>query len=256
MLADHAVAVENDVVEAKPGVAEIQVSESGKLVGLLEDLSRRLKKLETATATAAKKKPTDAHKQTRIVPLRHSSYLMYKPNRLCLITKMLLDKMFQWQSTHEQRTLHVFFKLVGQSKVVTLASGEITEARHGSAEDSLPSLSPSKLLYFADKRNKCNYLIDTGAAVSVLPKSCANRTSDATCLPLVAANNATINTYGTSRRVVDVGLKHDYAWTFIVPNIKQPMIGADFLIHYSLLKKSLSERHANRFSYTSYFIIY
>ena len=56
MLADRAVAAEKDVDEAKPGAAEIQVSESGKLVGLLEDLSRRLKKLETATATAAKKK--------------------------------------------------------------------------------------------------------------------------------------------------------------------------------------------------------
>ena len=56
MLADPAVASENDAEEAKQGVAEIHVSKSGKLVGLLEDLSRRLKKLETATATAAKKK--------------------------------------------------------------------------------------------------------------------------------------------------------------------------------------------------------
>ena len=53
MLADRA---EKDVDEAKPGVAEINVSESGKLVGLLEDLSRRHKKLETATAKATKKK--------------------------------------------------------------------------------------------------------------------------------------------------------------------------------------------------------
>ena len=98
-----------------------------------------------------------------------------------------------------------------------------------------PSLSPSKLLYVADKHNKCNYLIDTGAAVSVLPKSCADRTSDAACLPLVAANNTTINTYGNCRRVVDVGLKRDYAWTFIVADVKQPIIGADFLVHYSLL---------------------
>ena len=128
-----------------------------------------------------------------------------------------------------------FFKLVGQSKVATLASGEITEAQHGSAEATLPKLSPSKLLYVPDKRNKCKYLIYTGAAVSVLPKSCANRTSDAACLPLVAANNTTINTYGTSRRIVDVGLKRDYAWTFIVADIKQPTIGADFLIHYILL---------------------
>ena len=43
MLADRAVAAEKDVDEAKPGVSEINVSESGKLIGLLEDLSRRLK---------------------------------------------------------------------------------------------------------------------------------------------------------------------------------------------------------------------
>ena len=75
----------------------------------------------------------------------------------------------------------------------------------------------------------------TGAAVSVLPKSCANRTSDADCLPLVAANNSTINTYGNSKRVVDVGLKREYPWTFIVADVKQPIIGTDFLIHYNLL---------------------
>ena len=86
MLADRAVAAEKDIDEAKPGVAEIQVSESGKLVGLLEDLSRRLKKLETATA-AKKKTYTDAHKQLRIVPLRHSLYLAYKQNRLYLINQ-------------------------------------------------------------------------------------------------------------------------------------------------------------------------
>ena len=134
-----------------------------------------------------------------------------------------------------QRTLRVFFKLIGQSKTAILASGEITEARHGSAGAFFPSLSPSKLLYVADKHNKCNYLIDTGAGVSMLPKSCANRTSDAACRPLVAANITTINTYGNCRSVVDVGLKRDYAWTFIVADVKQPIIGADFLIHYSLL---------------------
>ena len=90
------------------------------------------------------------------------------------------------------RPLRVFFKLLSQSKVATLAPGEITEAQHDSVEATLPKLFPSKILYVADKRIKCKYLIDTGAAVSVLPKSCANRTSDADCLPLFAANNTTI----------------------------------------------------------------
>ena len=133
------------------------------------------------------------------------------------------------------RPLRVLFKLLSQSKFATLAPGEITETRHDSVEATLPKLFPSKLLYVADKRNKCKYLLDRGAAVSVLPKSCANRMSDADCLPLVAANNTTINTYGTSKRVVDVGLKLDYTWNFIVADVQQPIIGADFLINYSLL---------------------
>ena len=56
MLANRALAFENDVDKSKPGVAEIKVSETGKLVGLLEDLSRRIKKLETATSTMAAEK--------------------------------------------------------------------------------------------------------------------------------------------------------------------------------------------------------
>ena len=58
---------------------------------------------------------------------------------------------------------------------------------------------------------------------------------DADSLPLVAANNLTITTYGTSKRIVDVGLKREYSWTFIVADVKQPILGADFLIHHNLL---------------------
>ena len=63
------------------------------------------------------------------------------------------------------------------------------ETQNDCVETEIPKLSPSRLLYVAEKRNKCNYLIDTGAAVSVLPRSCANGTVDADSLPLVAANN-------------------------------------------------------------------
>ena len=41
-LADRALAAEEDVEESKPGVAEIKVEKTTKLVGLLEDLSRRI----------------------------------------------------------------------------------------------------------------------------------------------------------------------------------------------------------------------
>ena len=52
---------------------------------------------------------------------------------------------------------------------------------------------------------------------------------------IINPHNTTINTYGNCKRVVDVGLKREYPWTFIVADVKQPIIGADFLIHYSLL---------------------
>ena len=83
-----------------------------------------------------------------------------------------------------QRPLCLRFKLLSQREVATLASGEPNETRHDCAETALPKLSPSRLLYVADKQNKCNYLIDTGAAVSVLPRSCANGNMDADSLPL------------------------------------------------------------------------
>ena len=117
------------------------------------------------------------------------------------------------------------------------------------------ALSHSKLLYVADKGHKCRYLIDTGGAVSVLPKSCANGISDADSLPLVAANNSTIHTYGTCKRVADVGLKREYPWTFIVADVQQPIIGADFLIHYNLLVDLMSPGHAYRSSYCRFTVI-
>ena len=101
-------------------------------------------------------------------------------------------------------------KLLRQHKVATLVSGEQIETQHDCAITETSKLSPSRLLYVTDKRNKCRYLIDMGAAVSVLPRSCANGTVDADSLPLVPANNSTITTYGTSKRIVDVGLKREY----------------------------------------------
>ena len=107
--------------------------------------------------------------------------------------------------------------------------------RHDCVITETSKLSPSRLLHVADKRNKCRYLINTGAAVSALPRSCANGTVDADSLPFVAANNSTITTYGTSKRIVDIGLNREYSWTFIVADVKQPILGADFSIHHNLL---------------------
>ena len=88
MLAGRAVAAEKDVDEAKPGVAEINVSASGELVGLLEDLSHRLTKLETATAKATQKK-TYGRSQANENRAAKTQFV------LNVQAKPLLGKMFQ-----------------------------------------------------------------------------------------------------------------------------------------------------------------
>ena len=67
-MADRALASEADVEESKPGFAEIKVDETTKLVGLLEDLSRRLKKLETANTSEKKKNKGRGHVNNNYTP--------------------------------------------------------------------------------------------------------------------------------------------------------------------------------------------
>ena len=186
------VAGEKDVDKAKPGVAEINVSESGKLVGLLEDLSRRLNKLETATAKATQKKTygrSQANEnraaKTQFVPNVQAK--TFVPNNQAVTRQDVSNNnkkdsrlnapppQTQQNNVGQRSTQPMqLFVFITKHSVTEhartenlarfLASGEIAEARHGSAVAPFPSLSPSKLLYVADKHNKCNYLIDTGAA--------------------------------------------------------------------------------------------
>lgn len=77
------------------------------------------------------------------------------------------------------------------------------------------------------------FLVDTGANISVLPvtKKCFNsvQCSD---YKVYAANGTKIITYGTKSMILDLRLRRQYKWTFIVADVKQPILGADFLSHY------------------------
>ena len=263
VLADRALVAEEDVEESKPGVAEIKVEETTKLVGLLEDLSRRIKKLETLTTSEKKRNKGRGRVSNNYTPaptfapnVEASGFVHNQPshyrneqnnarpfvpppnvqqnirphapppqtpqNNVAQPTDTATAQVCYYHKTYGEKA-----RLCSEpcSYYVTLGQREVANI----------ALSHSKLLYVADKGHKCKYLIDTGAAVSVLPKSCANGISDADSLPLMAANNSTIHTHGNCKRVVDVGLKREYPWTFIVADVQQPVIGADFLIHYNLL---------------------
>lgn len=104
----------------------------------------------------------------------------------------------------------------------------------GAAEPAIASTF--RRLFVKDTKTGEFYLIDTGAAISILPR---RKNSHSQCTPtdyqLYAANGTSINTYGTERRRVHLGLRRDMPWTFLITDVSHPILGADFLSYYSLL---------------------
>lgn len=87
----------------------------------------------------------------------------------------------------------------------------------------------------ADSSSKITFLVDTGADVSVIPKSYAPRAEVQPNLTLYAANYTKIPTFGTKRIILDLGLRRRFAWSFVIADVRQPIIGVDFLRHFGLL---------------------
>jgi len=54
-------------------------------------------------------------------------------------------------------------------------------------------------------------------------------------LQLFAANGTVISTYGRRNLHLNLGLRRDFKWVFIVADVGLPIIGADFLRHFGLL---------------------
>ena len=100
---------------------------------------------------------------------------------------------------------------------------------------SASGLLPSRLFYVTDRSNGFHFLVDTGAEVSVIPPSATDRKHRQTSLSLQAVNDSAIATYGDRLLTVNIGLRWTFQWIFIVANVKQPILGADFLRHYNLL---------------------
>ena len=95
-------------------------------------------------------------------------------------------------------------------------------------------LSHSHLFYITDNISHHRFLIDTGAEVSVLP-ALAERRQQRTDFSLVAVNGATIPTYGKHSLTLNLGLRRTFRWIFVIASVHIPIIGANFLRHFSLL---------------------
>ena len=198
MLADRAIAYETDVEESKPGVAEIKVDETTKLVGLLEDLSKRLKKIETATAAEKKRNPGRGRVNNHYTPrptfipnVQATEFVHNKPGNFnnAQATEFVPNKPGNCTNAQQNTRPHAPPPKTSQNIVAQPTDTATAQVCYyhqtygekarlcsepcsyystlGQREIANIALSHSKLLYVADKRNKCKYLIDTGANLAL-----------------------------------------------------------------------------------------
>lgn len=104
-------------------------------------------------------------------------------------------------------------------------------------------------MFIYDSNSKLQFLIDTGADISVIPKYFIKPSPSKTEFPLYAANGTKITTYGTKLLNLNLGSKRSYNWIFIIADTNQPIIGADLLEHFNLSvnlkQKSLFDKDLN-----------
>ncbi|CAH8467626.1 unnamed protein product, partial [Dicrocoelium dendriticum] len=93
----------------------------------------------------------------------------------------------------------------------------------------------NRRLIIQDRTSGLHFLIDTGADISVIPPSQSQHALKQSSLRLTAANGTCISTFGQRSLTLNLGLRRSFTWVFIVADVKQPLLGADFLTHFRLL---------------------
>ena len=93
----------------------------------------------------------------------------------------------------------------------------------------------SDRLFITDRVSKWRYLIDTGSDLCVFPRKLLPGRRECIDYNLYTANGTTIPTYGWTSQSLNLGLRRDFTWRFVVADVQIPIIGMDLLSHYGLL---------------------
>lgn len=88
-------------------------------------------------------------------------------------------------------------------------------------------------LFVRDRKTGMRFLVDSGADVSIIPASKNSIRNDT--YKLYAANDTEIPTYGTKILSLDLGLRREFQWPFIVAKVNRGILGADFLSKFNLI---------------------
>jgi hypothetical protein len=90
-------------------------------------------------------------------------------------------------------------------------------------------------LFISDLITKQRYLVDMGSDLCVFPRKLLPGHRERTDYILYAANGTTIPTYGWTSRGLNLELRRDFTWRFVLADVELPIIGVDLLSYYGIL---------------------
>ena len=108
------------------------------------------------------------------------------------------------------------------------------------AGDTCPATS--RRLYVRDKASGIRFFIDTGADICVSPRTLIPGRLRKSDYMLSAVNWTPTATYGTRTITLNLGLRQDFCWRFLIADVSKPILGADFLAHHNLLPDLTNRR--------------
>uniref|UniRef100_A0A5S6Q052 Peptidase A2 domain-containing protein n=1 Tax=Trichuris muris TaxID=70415 RepID=A0A5S6Q052_TRIMR len=93
----------------------------------------------------------------------------------------------------------------------------------------------SRCMYVTDKISGTNFLVDTGASVSVLPSFKSRQLHMPSPQALQAVNGTYIRSFGKKTLPIQINALPILEWTFHLADVQVPILGADFLYHHGLV---------------------
>jgi cleavage and polyadenylation specificity factor subunit 1 len=89
--------------------------------------------------------------------------------------------------------------------------------------------------FINDRTSKHRFLLDTGSDLCVFPRKLVPGRKERVNCDLFAANGTTIPTYGWISLSLNLGLRRDFTWRFVVADVQTAIIGVGLLADFGLL---------------------
>jgi predicted aspartyl protease len=102
--------------------------------------------------------------------------------------------------------------------------------------------TPPGRLFIIDRVSNLRFLVDTGFDLCVFPRRLIPGRRERTSYDLFTANGTPIPTYRWYTLTLNLGLRRNFTWRFVVADVHIPIIGVDLLANFSLLVDCRNDR--------------